>query len=260
MIVSVDEDERVPADEVATTTADHLGRLTDVGLLQLDDGSGRYRMLNTVRQFCTELGRATGDFDRAEAAHAVYFARWCGAVGEGRLGIEHHPFVRRMPDVVAASSWARSHDDRATVFAICRGLAPVRSALGQHADFVATWSWLQAFDPAERNAAWAEAAAALLATATSQLYETAAVVDEIIVHVGVESGRAAAWLERGRSMVPAYRGQTAAIQTYAEGLLLRGDDLEASVYVGFAAYMQALLGRLDYCDPLLDQLRRLHGR
>ncbi len=257
VIVAIEDDESV---EEGAITADQIGRLTDVGLLQLDDGSGRYRMLNIVRQFCIELGRTTGDLDRAEEAHARYFARWCGAVGEGRLGIEHQPFVRRMPDVVAASSWARSHDDRATMFAICRGLAPVRSALGQHADFVATWSWLQAIDRAERSASWAEAAAALLATATSQVYETASVVDEILVHVGSGSGLASAWLERGRAMVPAFRGQPAAIHAYAEGLLVRGDDLEASVYVGFAAYMQALLGRLERCDPLLDQLRRLTRR
>jgi predicted ATPase/DNA-binding SARP family transcriptional activator len=258
----IDSVEDVEATEDDATTADYVGRLTDVGLLQLDDCSGRYRMLNTVRQFCTELGHSTGDLDRAEEAHARYFARWCGAVGEGRLGIEHQPFVRCMPDVVAASLWARSHNDRATVYAICRGLAPVRSALGQHADFVDTWSWLQAIDPAERSAQWAEAAAALLPTATSQLYETASVVDEILVHLGSGSGRASAWLERGRAMVPAYKGRPAAIHAYAEGLLARGDDLEASVYVGFAAYMQALMGRLDRCDPLLDQLRRLtrsHG-
>ena len=246
--------------EDRATAGDHLGRLTDVGLLQLDDNSGQHRMLHTVRQFCNELGRATGDLDRAENAHAQYFAQWCGAVGEGRLGIEHQPFVRRMPDVVAASSWARSHDDREAVFATCRGLAPVRSALGQHADFVATWSWLKAIGPAERTASWAEAAAALLATATSQIYETASVVDDILVHVGSGSGRASAWLERGRAMVPAYKGQPAAIHAYAESLLARGDDLEASVYVGFAAYMQALLGRVDRCDPLLDQLRRLTRR
>ncbi len=246
--------------EDGATAGDHLGRLTDVGLLQLDDGSGQYRMLNTVRQFCTESGRTTGDLDRAEEAHARYFAHWCGEVGEGRLGIEHHPFVRRMPDVVAASSWARCHDDRETMFAICRGLAPVRSALGQQADFVATWAWLQAIDQAERTAPWAEAVAALLPTATSQLYETASVVDEILIHVGTGSGRASAWLERGRAMVPAYTGRPAAIHAYAEGLLARGDDLEASIYVGFAAYMQALLGRLDRCDPLLDQLRRLTRR
>ena len=257
MIAAIDDDGPAGAE---ATAADSVGRLTDVGLLQLDDGSGRYRMLNTVRQFCTELGRATGDFDRAEEAHARYFARWCGSVGEGRLGIEHQRFVRSMPDVVAASAWARSHDQRATVYAICRGLAPVRSALGQHADFVVTWSWLHAIAPAERSASWAEAAAGLLATATSQSYDTASTVDEILVHVGEGSGRASAWLERGRAMVPAYRGQTAAIHAYAEGVLASGDDLEASVYVGFAAYMQALMGQFDRCEPLLDQLRHLTRR
>ena len=64
----------------------------------------------------------------------------------------------------------------------------------------------------------AEAAAALLATATSQLYETGSVVDEILVHVGAGFGRAArAWLERGRAMVPAYSGHPEAIHTVRRG-------------------------------------------
>lgn len=242
------------------TAADHLGRLTDVGLLQFDDRSGRYRMLTIVRQLCSERARASGDLERAEEAHAVHMATWCLAVGAGRLGIEHRRFLQRMPDVVAASSWARTHAHRATLYAICRGLAPVRSALGHHADFVATWTWLLALEPTERDPAWAEAVAALIATATSQMFDTAAAADAVMSLVGPESGRAAAWLQRGVAMVPAYRGQPAAIHAYAIDLLARGDDLEASVYVGFAAYMLALLGRLDRTEHLLDELRRLTRR
>ena len=37
-------------------------------------------------------------------------------------------------------------------------------------------------------------------------------------------------------------------------------DRQYRVVGGFAAYMQALLGRFDRCDPLLDQLRRLTRR
>jgi hypothetical protein len=61
-------------------------------------------------------------------------------------------------------------------------------------------------------------------------------------------------------MVPAYGGRTAPIVAYADGLLDRGDDLESSVYVGFAAYMLALMGRSEECDRLLDELRRLTRR
>jgi predicted ATPase/DNA-binding SARP family transcriptional activator len=257
-VIAAIADGRPPED--GSSTMDHIERLTDVGLLQLDDASGRYRMLNTVRQYCIESGRMSGDLDLAAAAHARYFAHWCGTVGDGLRGIEHHHFVRRMPDVVAASSWARSHDDRETLYAICRGLAAVRSALGQQAEFVATWSWLRSIDPTERGSSWAEATAALLPVATSQVFETGPVVDEILTHADPESGRVSAWLQRGRAMVPAYEGRPAAIQEYAEGLLARGNDLEASIYAGFAAYMQALMGRFDRCDPLLEELRRLTRR
>jgi hypothetical protein len=61
-------------------------------------------------------------------------------------------------------------------------------------------------------------------------------------------------------MAPAFSGRPAQIQSYAAGLLDRSDDVEASIYVGLAAYMLALMGRLDECDPLLEQLRRLTRR
>ncbi len=240
-------------------SADHIFRLADVGLLQLDDNSGWYRMLTTVRQFCLECGAARGVLARAEEAHARYFTTWCGDVGEGRMGLEHRPFVRRMPDVVAAMSWARVHDHEAA-FRMCRGLAPVRSVLGQLADFDTTWRWLTGRDPDQRGPLWIEAVAGLLATATSLVLDTAPVEAALLERLTDGPGRARSWLERGRAMVPAYCGRPAQIVSYADGLLARGDDLESSVYVGFAAYMLALMGRLDECDRLLDQLRRLTRR
>ena len=109
--------------------ADVICRLVDVGLLHLDDVSGRYRMLNTVRQFCRQRGAERGTWATAEEAHARHVTAWCEDVGAGRMGLEHRPFLRRMPDVVSAMSWARDHEPEAA-FRMCRGLAPVRSVLG----------------------------------------------------------------------------------------------------------------------------------
>jgi hypothetical protein len=61
-------------------------------------------------------------------------------------------------------------------------------------------------------------------------------------------------------MGPAFSGRPERLHAYAGGLLERGDDVEASIYVGLAAYMLALMGRLDECHPLLEQLRRLTRR
>ena len=239
---------------------DRVRRLTDVGLLHLSDDSGRYRMLHTVREFCLERAGADSDQQRrVEEAHAHFFARWCAEVGAGMHGIEHRPFVRRMPDVVAAMAWARANDRR-IAFRMCGDLAPVRSALGHHADFDATWCWLLELDGEDRDPLWAEAVAGLLTTATSRCFDVAPIIAQLSCCVPVGAGRARSWLERSSAMAPAFNGRPAHLQSYANGLLERGEDLEASVYVGLAAYMLALMGRLDECDPLLEQLRRLTRR
>ena len=127
-----------------------LSGLVDSSLLLLEDASGRYRMLSTVRQFCLQRARGTAEADEARTAHSAYLARWCTEVGDGRHGIERGPFLREMPNVEAAMAWAR---DRAPLEALqmCAGLASVRSALGHHGDLAASWDWLMAFDrPARR--------------------------------------------------------------------------------------------------------------
>ena len=226
--------------------------------MELDD-SGQYRMLHTVRQFCVEHSATRDVLDRAEEAHARYFADWCDDVGAGRMGLERRPFLRRMPDVVAAMTWARAHD-REAAFRMCRGLAPVRSTLGQRGDVIATWWWLMSLDAGDRGPLWAEAVAGLLPVATLQGLDTEPAAAAVQAELTDEAGRAASWLRRGRAMVPAYGGQVAAIRAYAEGLLVRGDDLEASVYAGLAAYMLSLMGRLIECDSLLERLRRMTRR
>jgi hypothetical protein len=166
-----------------------------------------------------------------------------------------------MPDVVAALAWAREHDHDAA-FRICRGLAPIRSSLGHLASFDATLRWLIELDVEQRGELWAEALAGALSTATSvsSVQDTVAVEGAILAQSPDGSGPARSWLERGRAMVPAYCGRPSAIMSYADALLTRSQDLEASVYVGFTGYMLALMGRLDECEPRLQALRRLTRR
>jgi predicted ATPase/DNA-binding SARP family transcriptional activator len=239
---------------------DLIRRLTEVGLLHLDDDSARYRMLHTVRQFCLERMDTHGaPRHLLDAAHARFFANWCAEVAAGEHGIEHRPVVRRMPDVVAAMAWARAND-QPTALHMCSDLAPVRSALGHSADFDATWRWLLEFDDQERDPLWAEAVAGLLTTAASRRLDTTRIAPELTARLPAGPGRARSWLERSAAMVPAFSGRPEQIQSYAAGLLDRREDLEASIYVGFAAYMLALTGRIDECNPLLEQLRRLTRR
>ena len=238
---------------------DVVGALADVGLLQFDDDRQWFRMLHTVRQFCLERVSDDGGRDLLESARARYFADWCEQVGAGSAGIDRRPFVTRMPDVAAAMTWARQND-RLVAYRICVGLAAVRSTLGHNAELVATWQWLMEIDVEERDPAWAEAVAGLLSTATGYMLDTVRAEGLALAELPAGPSRARSWLERGRAMVPAYWGRPERIQSYVNGLSEPEDDLEASIYVGFASYMHALTGQLDECDPLLERLRRLTRR
>lgn len=248
-------DEIGPAEVVAC-----LSRLVDSSLLQLEPSTNRYRLLGTVRQFCLQRARGTDEVDRARAAHSAYVARWCTEVGDGRHGIERGPFLREMPDVVAAMEWARAHAPF-DALRMCAGLASVRSALGHHADLAKTWSWLMAFDRDGPHAAeWATAVAAWMSSATAIGIDVSPLPAAVAARLPPDRRRAWGWLERGAAMGPAYRGDLAPIGAYADRIVADEDDVESAIYVGFCAYMLALAGHLDECDRRVEQLRRVTRR
>lgn len=247
-----------PVDRVA----DAVTALVDASLLQFDDVTGRFRMLQTVRRFCTL--RSHGEVDRARARHAHHLAAFCADVGAGRRGIARGQFIREMPDLVAAMDWAREHEPR-LVFAMCAGLAAVRSALGHDANVADTWAWLLSLErgsdtTADWSSEWATAVAALMASATGHASDVSAVIDEVDGLLPVDAVRARGWLTRGAAMVPAYRGRLAPILAHVAEVRGRHDDLEDSIYGGFAAYMLALVGRLDEADRHVAELERLTRR
>ncbi|MGK2948832.1 MAG: ATP-binding protein, partial [Acidimicrobiales bacterium] len=244
-----------PAEVVAC-----LSRLVDSSLLQLEPSSNRYRLLSTVRQFCLQRARGTDEVDRARTAHAEYVARWCAEVGDGRHGIERRPFVREMPEVVAAMEWARTHAPLEAL-RMCAGLASVRSALGHHAELAETWAWLMAFDrDGEHAAEWATAVAAWMSSATALGVDVSTLPAIVADRLPPERRRARGWLERGAAMVPAYRGDLGPIGAYADRIVADQDDVESAIYVGFCAYMLALAGQLDEGDRRVEQLHQVTRR
>ncbi len=252
--------ESEPPDEVA----DAVATLVDASLLQFDDGADRFRMLQTVRRFCTLRAGASGELDRARARHAHHLAGYCAEIGAGRRGIERGPFVREMPDLVAAMDWAREHEP-GLVFQMCAGLASVRSALGHHSNTAEIWTWLLSLDRGHDTdqawrSEWATAVAAQMAAATAHRLEVGEVADEVDRLLPVDADRARGWLARGAAMVPAYGGNLEPILAHVADVTARGDDLELSIYGGFAAYMLALMGRFGESDLQVKRLARLTRR
>ena len=248
--------------------ADAVGALVDASLLQFDDVTGRFRMLHTVRRFCTL--RAHEELERARARHAHHLAAFCADVGAGRRGIERGRFIREMPDLVAAMEWARTHEPR-LVFAMCAGLAPVRSALGHHGNVAETWTWLVSLDRSAGPRSDGGSAALERGVGDGRRRpDGRSDGTPCRRERGGRRGRPrasppmpsvpAGGCARGGAMLPAYQGRLAPILAHVEEARGRHDDLEDSIYGGFAAYMLALTGRVDEADRHVRELERLTRR
>lgn len=254
-------DGKAAADAVSGPTApDLLARLVDANLAWLDDTSGLYRISEATRAILREPMPDRPDAAESDARHARWIAEWCLEVGAGRRGIDRRAFQERMPDVVAATAWGRGHDPL-VVFDICRGLASMRLLLGHLDDLERTWVWLMAYDRSGPSAGrWASATAALLAAATNVGWDTGGIDAEVTDLLAADDGDGRRWVDRCRAMAPAGQGDVGPALEHARAVVAAGNDLEMSMYVGFAAYMAASCGRLADADELIDALRLMVQR
>ncbi|MDQ1459999.1 MAG: hypothetical protein QOI08_1483, partial [Actinomycetota bacterium] len=259
---TADAARNVAADDAVDAAAviNALGHLVDKSLAQLDNTTGRYRILETIRQFCLEPLRGTAELDATRARHANHYAQWCTEVGDGHHGIERGPILLEMPDVVAAMEWSREHS-AVHALRMCAGLASMRTTLGHYGNLVETWDWLLAFDrDGDLAAEWATAVAALMASATGARVDLSGLVADVEPRLPLANIRARGWLARGNAMVPAYRGDLAPMIAYAEAIVAAQDDVEISIYAGFTAYMLSLMGRLGEAERWIDAQREMARR
>lgn len=136
-----------------------LSTLVEQSLLSLDehdDGSARYRMLETVREY----GEARLDAAGARAAAMTGLVRWAG-VEAGRLGEDFigsgqvaafDRCAQEQESLVAALRWAVEHDDEIAPVRIAATLFHLWSVRGAHVEVV-EWSMriFKADDPVARR-------------------------------------------------------------------------------------------------------------
>ncbi len=143
---------------------DVLARLVDKSLVQLDDNTGRYRLLETVRQFGMDRLIETGEVAAMRDRHARWWADWCLEVGDGLHGVVAGDLAWAMPDVIAAEEWARTSNP-ADVYRIHRGLGWQRIALGHWAQLERSYEFVVNAAVGSRDAVWAAGAAGLCPSA-----------------------------------------------------------------------------------------------
>ena len=155
--------EAVTADEQIVTAyavLDVISRLVDKSLVMLDDETGRYRLLETIRQFSIDRLRDAGELAATFERHASWYAEWCESLGRGEHDFDIAPSHPLLTDVFAALDWA--YDSSPThAYRISRALAGVRTILGRYADFDRQYAWLAGRDGSDDPAGWAAAVAGL---------------------------------------------------------------------------------------------------
>jgi len=99
------------------------------------DGTSRYGMLETLRQFARERLDERGDTDRWRRAQAEHYAASTREIGVGLVGPDHPPWAGRLradlDNVRAAVGWALERDDPVERELALRILAPLEEA-GRH--------------------------------------------------------------------------------------------------------------------------------
>jgi len=96
---------------------DRMTRLIDLSMVVSEvqhDGPGRYRMLETLRQFGLELLAASGGADALRAAHLEYFLAWVESMKSELKNINDaasiEPVLADLDNLRAALQWGYQHE------------------------------------------------------------------------------------------------------------------------------------------------------
>ena len=161
--------ERVAADDSLVSSdevLERIGRLVDKSLVLFDATTGRYRCLETIRQFCWQRLEKAEETTAARRRHGEWFAQWCESLGRGAHDFDIGPGHPLLPDVFLALDWAYEAEP-AFAYRISRGLAGVRPVIGRFADFERQYQWLASRAEVDDPHGWACAVGGLSHLAAS---------------------------------------------------------------------------------------------
>ena len=155
--------ETVAADDVMVTSYDVLdviSRLVDKSLVLLDDTTGDYRLLETIRQFSLDRLREAGELASTRDRHSIWFVDWCESLGRGDHYFDIGPTHPMLPDVFAALDWAYDTTP-SDAYRISRALAGIWMLIGHYPDLDRQYAWLAARDGNDDPPRWAAAISGL---------------------------------------------------------------------------------------------------
>jgi predicted ATPase/DNA-binding CsgD family transcriptional regulator len=239
---------------------DSLARLVDKSLVQLDERSGRYRLLETVRQWGLDRLRQRGELAATRSRHAEWCALWAEEVRALRHGIDAGPLLATVPDLLAGLEWSMACEPEVGM-RVCEGLGRFLSILGPSMCH-RTFDWILALDPDEVDPVrWAAAVDGLAMIAV--MLERPDIMP--LVPVAVASLEAAGapvgiGLRSIAHLPELFLGRSEATESLCTEAVEQGDDLNTRWLAAAVALFAVSAGDLHsarrHLDILGDVLRR----
>jgi predicted ATPase/class 3 adenylate cyclase/DNA-binding CsgD family transcriptional regulator len=256
---TLDGAEAVAADPIVDVldVLDTLGRLVDKSLVQLDDETGRYRLLETIRQFAFDRLRETDETETTRARHCAYFVQWCQDVKAGRFGIDQRLLFPDVPDLLAAGRWARERDGDASLRMI-DGLGWVRHFIGGTAELVLEHEFLLAFDRTRYSAVWAAAASAAVQRSRVLIrYDLFSQTDEIRSLLDPDDTASLQRLDFTPALLAAFQGDFERAEALFAWLVDTTNDWGVLSVGGSIAFMASASGRLKLAEHMIEHVRQV---
>ena len=123
--------------DIGLPVLDGLQELVDHSMLRQIPGSGRYAMLETIREYAAERLDAMPEADRVRSAHAAAFLALVEADGRPHAGVARREWLERVEaehnNVRAALTWYRQHDPPAAL-GLAAAMAAFWSLRGHHTE------------------------------------------------------------------------------------------------------------------------------
>lgn len=260
---SLDAAEVVAADGEhleAVDVLDALGRLVDKSLVQFDDDSGRYRLLETVRQFALERLRQRGELPTARTRHATWCATWADDVAMLRHGLDAKPLMAMVPDVVIALDWATA-DAPDLALRVCAGLGRYLTILAPSTCH-RLFDWILDLDPdAVDPPEWARAVGGLVTNAFFlDRTDVMPLVPLALKSADPDDRRLDAYLRSVEHFAPLLIGDVSGMRDACAESIANGDDLNTKWFAAAVAFFAAVTGDLPTARHHLGLLDDVLGR